>query len=189
MRSNMPVTNVEYVLKDSETVVSKTDLHGNITYASQDFINISGFSEEELIGAPHNIVRHPDMPVEAYTDFWSTIRGGRAWTGVVKNRCKNGDYYWVEANAAPMIENGKIVGYASICTHSSRDQVQAAESTYRALKAGDSSLEIMQGRAVKRTFVQRCSVLRNLSLKTMLAIAACSVGALSQVIRQLSSSS
>ncbi len=178
MRSNMPVTNVEYVLKDNETVVSKTDLHGNITYASQDFINISGYSEEELIGAPHNIVRHPDMPVEAYTDFWSTIRSGKAWTGLVKNRCKNGDYYWVEANAAPMIENGKIVGYASICTQSSRDQVQAAESSYRALKAGDKTHEIMQGRTVKRTFVQRCRLLRNLSLKTMLAIAAGSVGAL-----------
>ncbi len=178
MRSNMPVTNVEYVLKDNETVVSKTDLHGNITYASQDFINISGFSEEELIGAPHNIVRHPDMPIEAYTDFWSTIRSGKAWTGLVKNRCKNGDYYWVEANAAPTIENGKIVGYASICTHSSRDQVQAAESTYRALKAGDRTLEIMQGRAVKRTFIQRFRMLRNLSLKVMLAVAAGSVGAL-----------
>ncbi len=178
MRSNMPVTNVEYVLKDNETVVSKTDLHGNITYASQDFITISGFSEEELIGAPHNIVRHPDMPIEAYTDFWSTIRSGKAWTGLVKNRCKNGDYYWVEANAAPTIENGKIVGYASICTHSSRDQVQAAESTYRALKAGDRTLEIMQGRAVKRTFIQRFRILRNLSLKVMLAVAAGSVGAL-----------
>ena len=128
MRSNMPVTNVEYVLKDNETVVSKTDLHGNITYVNQDFINISGFSAEELLGAPQNIVRHPDMPVEAFADFWRTIRSGKAWTGLVKNRCKNGDYYWVEANAAPIIENRKIVGYASIRTKPSREQVQAAES-------------------------------------------------------------
>ncbi|WP_157648629.1 PAS domain-containing protein, partial [Thiobacillus denitrificans] len=100
MRSNMPVTNIEYVLQDTETVVSKTDLHGNITYVNQDFINISGFSEAELIGQPQNIVRHPDMPVEAFADFWSTLKDGKAWTGLVKNRCKNGDHYWVEANAA-----------------------------------------------------------------------------------------
>ena len=102
MRSNMPVTNIEYVLKDTETVVSKTDMQGNITYINRDFVNISGFSEEELLGAPQNIVRHPDMPAEAFADFWSTIKSGKAWTGLVKNRCKNGDHYWVEANAAPL---------------------------------------------------------------------------------------
>ena len=83
MRSNMPVTHVEYVMKDTETVVSKTDLHGNITYVNQDFINISGYSEEELIGAPQNIVRHPDMPEEAFADFWRTLKSGKAWTGLV----------------------------------------------------------------------------------------------------------
>jgi aerotaxis receptor len=178
MRSNMPVTNVEYVLKDNETVVSKTDLHGNITYVNQDFINISGFSVEELIGAPQNIVRHPDMPVEAYADFWRTLRSGKAWTGLVKNRCKNGDHYWVEANAAPLIENGKIIGYASIRTQPSREQIRAAEQAYRAIKAGDKTLEIMDGRVVKRTLIQRSRMLRTLSLKTVLAIAAGSVGAL-----------
>jgi aerotaxis receptor len=178
MRSNMPVTNVEYVLKDNETVVSKTDLHGNITYVNQDFINISGFSVEELIGAPQNIVRHPDMPVEAYADFWRTLRSGKAWTGLVKDRCKNGDHYWVEANAAPLIENGKIIGYASIRTQPSREQIQAAEHAYRAIKAGDKTLEIMDGRVVKRTLIQRSRMLRTLSLKTVLAIAAGSVGAL-----------
>src|SRR5512147_2720839 len=111
MRTNLPVTNVEYVLKDTETVVSKTDLQGNITYVNQDFVNISGFSEEELLGAPQNIVRHPDMPEEAFADFWNTLKSGKAWTGLVKNRCKNGDYYWVEANVSPIIENGNIVGY------------------------------------------------------------------------------
>ncbi|MHB1093202.1 methyl-accepting chemotaxis protein [Thiobacillus sp.] len=178
MRSNMPVTNVEYVLKDSETVMSKTDLHGNITYVNQDFIDISGYSAEELIGAPQNIIRHPDMPVEAYADFWSTLRSGKAWTGLVKNRCKNGDHYWIEANAAPLIENGKIVGYASIQTQPSREQVQTAESAYRAIKAGGSALTIVQGRAVRRTFIQRFEMLRCFSLKTILAIAAGSVGAL-----------
>jgi aerotaxis receptor len=178
MRSNMPVTNVEYVLQDTEIVVSKTDLHGNITYVNQDFVTISGFSEDELIGAPQNIVRHPDMPEEAFADFWSTLRSGKAWTGLVKNRSKNGDHYWVEANAAPIIENRKIVGYASIRMKPNRAQVQAAESAYRAIKAGDKTLEIRDGNVVKRSFVQRCRLLKNLSLKTMLTLAAGSVGGL-----------
>ncbi len=178
MRTNMPVTNVEYVLKDTETVVSKTDLHGNITYVNQGFVNISGFSEAELLGQPHNIVRHPDMPVEAFADLWRTLRSGKAWTGLVKNRCKNGDHYWVEANAAPIIKNRKIVGYASIRTKPSREGVQAAESAYRAIKAGDRTLEIIDGKAVRRTLIQRCRFLKNLSLKAMLALAAGSAGAL-----------
>ena len=178
MRSNMPVTNVEYVLKDTEMVVSKTDLRGKITYANQDFINISGFSEEELMGAPHNIVRHPDMPVEAFADFWRTLKSGKAWTGLVKNRCKNGDYYWVEANAAPIIENQKTVGYASIRTKPSREQVQAADSAYRAIKAGDKGLEVQEGNAVRPSFMRRFKLLKTYSLKAMLALAAISMAGL-----------
>lgn len=118
MQTNMPVTNVEYILQDTETVVSKTDLRGNITYVNADFVNISGFSAQELIGAPQNIVRHPGMTQEAFEDFWRIIKSGKVWTGLVKNRCKNGDHYWVEANAAPLLENGKMVGYTSVtcCT-------------------------------------------------------------------------
>ena len=178
MRSNMPVTNVEYVLKDTEMVVSKTDLRGKITYVNQDFINISGFSEEELMGAPHNIVRHPDMPVEAFVDLWRTLKGGKAWTGLVKNRCKNGDYYWVEANAAPIIENQKTVGYASIRTKPSREQVQAADSAYRAIKAGDKGLEVHEGNAVRPSFMRRFNLLKTYSLKAMLALAAISMAGL-----------
>ncbi len=178
MRSNMPVTNVEYVLKDTEMVVSKTDPRGKITYANQDFVNISGFSEEELIGAPHNIVRHPDMPVEAFEDLWRTLKSGKAWTGLVKNRCKNGDYYWVEANAAPIIENHKIVGYASIRTKPSRAQVQAADSAYRAIKAGDKGLDVQEGNAVRPSSMQRFNLLKTYSLKAMLGMAAASMAAL-----------
>ena len=178
MRSNLPITNVEHTLHDADTIVSKTDLHGNITYVNQSFINISGFSEAELIGAPQNIVRHPDMPAEAFADFWNTLRSGRAWTGMVKNRCKNGDHYWVEANASPIIEDRKIVGYASIRTKPSRVQIQAAETAYRAIKNGDRSLEIRDGNVVKRTFSQRCRILKSLSLKKGLAVAAVSVGLL-----------
>ena len=150
MRSNLPVTNLEYVMKDTETIVSKTDMHGNITYINQDFIDISGFSEAELIGSPQNIVRHPDMPTEAFADFWHTLKAGKAWTGIVKNRCKNGDHYWVVANAAPIIENGKAIGYASIRVKPTREQVQTADKAYRALKAGDHSIDIREGRAVSR---------------------------------------
>ena len=182
MRSNMPVTNVEYVLKDTEAVVSKTDPHGNITYVNQDFVNISGFSEEELMGAPHNIVRHPDMPVEAFADFWRTLKSGKAWTGLVKNRCKNGDYYWVEANAAPIIENHKIVGYASIRTKPSRAQVQAADSAYRAIKAGDKGLKVEEGNAVRCSPYQPFNFLKSYSLKTVLGMAAASMAGLFVVI-------
>ncbi|HWR77133.1 MAG TPA: methyl-accepting chemotaxis protein [Thiobacillus sp.] len=174
----MPVTNVEYVLEDTETVVSKTDLHGNITYVNQDFVNISGFSEEELIGAPQNIVRHPDMPEEAFADFWRTLKSGKAWTGLVKNRCKNGDHYWVEANAAPIIENQQVVGYASIRTKPSREQVQAAESAYRAIKSGDKGLEIQEGRAVRRSFLQHFGALKALSLRVVLGLAAIAMASL-----------
>jgi len=173
----MPVTNVEYVLHDTETIVSKTDLHGNITYINQDFINISGFSEAELIGEPQNIVRHPDMPVEAFADFWRTLKAGKAWTGLVKNRCKNGDHYWVLANAAPIIENQKVIGYASIRMKPGRDQVQAAESAYRAIKGGDKSLEVREGVAVKVSAFQRFSLIKSLSLKMMLTLASGTMGA------------
>ncbi|MBT9589365.1 MAG: PAS domain-containing protein, partial [Thiobacillus sp.] len=174
MRSNMPVTNVEYVLKDTDTIVSKTDLHGNIAYINQDFVDISGFSEAELIGGPQNIVRHPDMPVEAFADFWDTLKAGKAWTGLVKNRCKNGDHYWVMDNAAPIIENHTVVGYASIRVKPGRDQVQAAETAYRAIKAGDSSLRIREGVVIKGSSF---SLAKNMSLKAMLTLASVMVGA------------
>jgi aerotaxis receptor len=170
MRTNMPVTHAEYVLKDTETVVSKTDLHGNITYVNQDFVNICGFSEAELMGQPQNIVRHPDMPVEAFADLWRTIKSGKAWTGLVKNRCKNGDHYWVLANAAPIIENGKTTGFASIRVKPTRDQVQAADSAYRAVRAGDKTLAIQEGKAVRRSRLPSASAIRAVSIKSVLAL-------------------
>ena len=170
MRTNLPVTGVEYVLKDAETIVSKTDLKGRITYVNRDFINISGFSEDELLGAPQNIVRHPDMPAEAFEDFWRTIKSGKAWTGLVKNRCKNGDHYWVEANAAPVIENGTVTGYTSIRVKPSREQVAAAEEAYRVIKAGDKSLEIREGNAVRRTATSRLNFFKRLTLKSKMGL-------------------
>lgn len=164
MRNNMPVTNREYILDDAEIIVSKTDLQGNITYVNDTFLRVSGFSEQELMGAPQNIVRHPDMPVEAFADFWRCIKDGKSWTGLVKNRCKNGDHYWVEANAAPLIKDQQVVGYTSIRVKPSRDQVKAAEAAYRAIKNGDNSLEIREGKAVHRSALEFLKFFSRLSL-------------------------
>ncbi|MBC3931513.1 methyl-accepting chemotaxis protein [Undibacterium curvum] len=166
MRTNLPVTNREYILRDDETIVSKTDLQGNITYINDDFMRVSGFTEEELLGAPQNIVRHPDMPVEAFADFWHTIKAGKAWTGLVKNRCKNGDHYWVEATAAPLVQNGQVVGYTSIRVKPDRAKVSAAEAAYRAIKSGDSSLRIVEGNAVRKTATGPLSKFAHFSLQT-----------------------
>ncbi len=170
MRNNLPVTNVEYVLREDETVVSKTDLNGNITYVNSDFIKISGFSEHELLGAPQNIVRHPDMPAEAFSDFWATIKSGKAWTGLVKNRCKNGDHYWVEANAAPLIEHGKVTGYTSIRVKPTRAQVAAAEQAYREIKNGSTTLAIRDGALVQRRALGRFAALGKLSIGARLRL-------------------
>lgn len=158
----------EYVLQENETVVSKTDLRGNITYVNSDFIKISGFSEEELLGSPQSIVRHPDMPSEAFKDFWNTIRAGRAWTGLVKNRCKNGDYYWVEANAAPLIQGGKIVGYTSVRVKPTRDQVSKAEEAYKAIRRGDKSLRVVEGVVVKHNPWEKALFWRRASYRAKL---------------------
>ncbi|MBK7413982.1 MAG: PAS domain-containing protein [Dechloromonas sp.] len=160
MRNNLPVTNVEVQLDEHTLIVSKTDLKGQITYINKDFIDISGFTELELIGQPHNLVRHPDMPVEAFADMWHDLKDGRPWTGLVKNRCKNGDYYWVLATATPMRENGQVVGYMSVRRKPTRQQVDAAESAYRLFrerKAG--GLRILHGAVVKGEmgFWQSCT--------------------------------
>jgi len=186
MRSNLPVSNIEYVLQDNESPTSKTDVHGNITYVNQDFINISGFSADELMGAPQNIVRHPDMPEEAFADLWRTIKSGKPWTGLVKNRCKNGDHYWVEANVSPILENHEIVGYTSVRAKPSREQVQAAEGIYRAVKAGDKGIMIREGSVVRRSLFQSLRDLTTFSIETKLALAFVSISLLFMMVGALS---
>ena len=137
MRLNQSVTNRECDLVEDEIIVSRTDLQGNITYVNDVFIRVSGFSEVELLGAPQNIVRHPDMPAEAFADFWKTIKSGKVWTGLVKNRCKNGDHYWVEESVAPLIQGNQVIGYTSVRIKAKRDSVNAAEAAYRAIKTGN----------------------------------------------------
>jgi len=150
MRVNHPITQHEYVMEDGKTIVSSTDLRGNINYANQYFIQVSGYTEQELLGTPQNILRHPDMPPEAFADMWQTIQSGTPWTGMVKNRRKNGDFYWVLANVTPVIESGKPVGYLSVRTKPERDQIVAAEKLYREIREGNPRrLRIVHGRAMR----------------------------------------
>ena len=171
MRSNLPITGHEVLLEEGKTIVSTTDLQGNITYANPYFINISGFAEDELIGAPQNIVRHPDMPADAFADLWRAIRQGYPWTGMVKNRCKNGDYYWVLANITPVIENGKPVGYMSVRTRPSREMVEQAAQAYAAFRKGEAQgLKISRGKVVRDSPLQRLRARTRLSLSARLLL-------------------
>jgi len=135
MRTNLPVTNVEFQLDNDAMIVSKTDPKGKLAYFNKQFVDASGFSEAELMGQPHNIVRHPDMPPEAFDDLWTTIKAGMPWAGAVKNRRKNGDFYWVRASATPIWENGQIAGYMSIRTKLPAAQRAEAEHVYGLIRA------------------------------------------------------
>jgi PAS domain S-box-containing protein len=121
-------------------LVSKTDTKGITTYANDAFVAISGYSREELIGTSHNIVRHPDMPPQAFKWLWDTLKEERPWRGVVKNRCKSGDYYWVRATVAPIVEGGKIIGYVSVRKAPTRDQIAGAEALYRELNQSGAQI-------------------------------------------------
>lgn len=171
MRTNLPVTNSERQFKDGQSIVSKTDLQGNILYVNPYFLEISGFSEEEALGQPQNIVRHPDMPVEAFADMWRTLKAGIPWTGVVKNRCKNGDCYWVLANVAPIRENGQAVGYISVRTKPSRQQVEQASKAYQAFRQGKAQgLAIQQGAVVSTGMLARLRKLGDMSLSRRISM-------------------
>ncbi|MGY8634900.1 methyl-accepting chemotaxis protein [Bradyrhizobium sp. 14AA] len=134
MRKNFPVTDVEYPVSDETLIVSRTDLKGKLTYFNEDFLAAAGFTSAELMGQPHNIVRHPDMPPEAFDNLWDTLKAGKPWLGAVKNRRKNGDFYWVLATASPIRENGQVTGYTSIRTRLPADQRKLAEEVYAAIR-------------------------------------------------------
>ena len=169
MRTNLPVTNNEVVVREDQMIVSKTDLKGQITYVNRDFLDISGFTEAELMGAPHNIVRHPDMPPAAFDDLWKTLKSGRPWIGLVKNRCKNGDFYWVEAHAAPLCEGGQVVGYVSMRKKPTRTQVEEAERIYRLIREGKAgNVRVEQGSVVSGASL--AEVFSNMSVKSRLLL-------------------
>jgi methyl-accepting chemotaxis protein len=169
MRMNTPVTNVEYELREDSAIVSKTDIRGVITYVNADFIEASGYTEKELIGQPHNLVRHPDMPEEAFADLWNTLKQGKPWTGIVKNRRKNGDHYWVVANATPIYENGSLVGYMSARSKPSREIIEAHAAAYRLFKEGkQGKLYVKEGKAVKDSPLQKLNVLARMTVRARL---------------------
>jgi methyl-accepting chemotaxis protein/aerotaxis receptor len=134
MRKNFPITEIEYPVSDETLIVSRTDLKGKLTYFNEDFVAAAGFTSAELMGQPHNIVRHPDMPPEAFDNLWDTLKAGKPWLGAVKNRRKNGDFYWVLATASPIRENGQVKGYTSIRTKLPADQRRLAEEVYAAIR-------------------------------------------------------
>ncbi|EMN31406.1 PAS domain S-box protein [Leptospira interrogans serovar Icterohaemorrhagiae str. Verdun HP] len=109
-------------------------MKGRISYVSQDFANISGFSEEEMLGEPHNLIRHPDVPSEIFREMWETIQDGNPWSGIIKNRAKSGDYYWVDATVTPVMNEGVISGYMSVRKKATEDQIRRAEILFSQLK-------------------------------------------------------
>lgn len=134
MRSNLPVSTQELLLPADATLVSTTDLKGRITYCNGPFIEVSGYAREELIGQPHNLIRHPDMPPEAFRDMWAAIQSGHPWSAMVKNRRKNGDFYWVVANVTPLMQGEQPVGYMSVRTCPTREAVRDAEALYARMR-------------------------------------------------------
>jgi aerotaxis receptor len=171
MRNNGPVTNIERRFGERERIVSKTDTKGRITYVNHTFEDISGFTKDELMGKAHNIVRHPDMPPEAFEDLWTTLKAGKTWRGLVKNRCKNGDHYWVDANVNPVTENGEITGYVSTRSRPTREQVEWAENVYRLVREGRANhLRIKEGHVLHRGPRGLLENLGSLSIKTRLML-------------------
>ncbi|MGV8400872.1 methyl-accepting chemotaxis protein [Pseudomonas aeruginosa] len=135
MRLNLPITSVEQTFPDQQRLISATDTDSNIIYCNAEFAAMSGFTESELIGSTHNLVRHPDMPAAVFESMWGYLKAGQSWMGVVKNRCKNGNFYWVSAYVTPILEDGKLVGYESVRVKPSREQVSRAEALYARLRA------------------------------------------------------
>jgi aerotaxis receptor len=178
MRKNLPVTAIEYHMEDGRPIVSKTDLKGKITYVNPYFIEVSGFDENELIGAPHNLVRHPDMPPQAFADLWSSLQTGLPWTGLVKNRRKNGDFYWVVANVTPVLEHGRVAGYMSVRSKPSRAQIEGAERLYRILNEDNAGITLRHGRVVRTGWQGRLQALTQLSLQARIAVSALASGVL-----------
>lgn len=134
MRNNQPVTDREKPFVGKDKLISVTDKQGNIIECNDAFVEMSGFSRDELIGQPHNIVRHPDMPVAAFKVMWTHIKDGKPWMGVIKNRCKNGDFYWVDAYVTPMTQDNEIIGYESVRSIPQRADVVRTQRLYAKLK-------------------------------------------------------
>ena len=140
MRNNQPITGNERTFPAQQRLISTTDLKGQITYCNDAFVEISGFSRDELIRTPHNLVRHPDVPPAVFAHMWETLKAGRPWMGIVKNRCKSGDHYWVNAYVVPVLDDGKVTGYESVRSKPTAEQVQRAQALYSRINAGKAAI-------------------------------------------------
>lgn len=166
MRINEPVTQREYEIPEGVTLMSTTDAQSHIRYANAAFVDVSGFDLGELRGVPHNLVRHPDMPKEAFADMWQTLKGGEPWTALVKNRRKNGDHYWVRANAVPIIRGGRHEGYMSVRTKPSADEVRAAESLYKGFREGtERGRKLHKGILIRTGWASAFSIFKVMSVR------------------------
>jgi len=136
MKANMPVSGKERRFDDNDNLISTTCKKGSITYVNKSFLDVSGFDREDLLKKNHNVIRHPDMPAEAFENLWQTIKNGDSWMGIVKNRCKNGDHYYVDAYVTPIMENGKVVEYQSVRTVPKKKHIERAEKLYKRIRDG-----------------------------------------------------
>ena len=142
MRNNQPVTQQEYKFPPDYRLISATDRRGVITHCNQQFVEVSGFDRDELIGKNHNLVRHPDMPPAVFKTMWQTLEAGRIWMGLVKNRRKDGDHYWVSAFVTPVLEGTQVVGYESVRIPATSEEIKRAEDCYRRLRQGGNAVAV-----------------------------------------------
>lgn len=150
MRNNLPITTTEYPIGENTLIVSKTDLKGKLTYFNDEFVKASGFEAHELLGQPHNIIRHPDMPPVAFEDLWRTLQAGKPWSGAVKNRRKNGDFYWVLASATPVWEAGIVTGYMSIRSKLPASHRDEAARIYKLIRNGEGGRYRLQAGIIRK---------------------------------------
>jgi aerotaxis receptor len=151
MKNNQPVSLNEYHFPEDSILVSRTDINGRITYANPAFVEASGYPIDELLGQHHNLVRHPDMPKDAFKDMWETIQSGKGWTGYVKNRRKNGDFYWVFATATPTLNNGRVVGFTSVRVKPDANVVRQVDALYKKIQSGQATnIVLSEGRVLKK---------------------------------------
>jgi aerotaxis receptor len=135
-KSMRSITGKEILISQDDEIVSSSNLRGDIVFCNDTFERISGYTHDELINQPHSILRHPDMPKQAFGMLWSALKAGNPWMGIVKNRCKNGDHYWVNAYITPLKENGNIHGYESVRIKPNKEIVERAEKVYQRLNNG-----------------------------------------------------
>ncbi|MFA7681203.1 MAG: PAS domain-containing methyl-accepting chemotaxis protein [Pigmentiphaga sp.] len=179
MKNNGPVTTQERSFPATQRLITTTDTNGTITYCNDAFVSISGFERDQLLGAPHNIVRHPDMPEAVFGHMWSHLKTGKAWMGIIKNRCQNGDFYWVNAYVTPIIENGRVTGYESVRVKPDAEHVRRATALYARMRASAwKGAESKRWRLVKSLVVPLLASLLVLAVFFVIspsAAAACAV--------------